>query len=974
MRDRRLPDDTTLSTLLWATCLVLAALLWPWSIAQAEAVGESDKISIGVTADNAPYSFLEGRALSGYSADILREISFNSGLEFEFRAGSWPELYEAFVRGELDAIDAISYRGYLSDKVLFTDPYHIRQTYMMEDSGRPTGPIESIDDLKAVRLGVVESMFYLPYLEDQDVDMVTYDSIPSMVRALAFGWVDVIIGPRLSLEYHADTAGFYFLNVTGAVPFNQRSLEDLRIGVQKDQPELFETIQTALKKIPESRKVELLRRWQEFGGAQVGDRPAMQLNDREQRFLQELGPIRVGIVQDYAPFSFREGGRLQGFSVDVINRLAEMTGLQIIPVSGQWSDLLNMFREGRIDILANMSLDQERLSFTQFTDPYYIIPNVAFTRDGGVSMTNITDLKGYDVAITGGIFYEKDLKNALGDAVKVFTSQEAMFQALEHDRVDVVLSSLPNGNYWVRQLNIPGVRIAGEVNFEDQTGEDLRFGIQTSLDPLAEILNKAMASISTTEMRSIENRWLGASMDINTPGPSNLNLSTEEQAWLEAREYTLPYCVDHDWMPLEGIDSAGNHTGLSAEALRMFSERTQIRFKLVRTKSWQETLEAAQERECDLLPLAMKTPERSRYLSFTDPYVQVPNIVLGRIETPFIEGLGDLRNRKIGVVKGYAFAELLKYRYPSLKLVEVENESVGLKLLQENELAGYITTLPTASYHMQDQGLADLKVIGRIPADWSLSVATRNDEAILLSIMQKVVSSLSPEERRNLESYWRDVRIEQSVDYTVLWQVLAIALIGASLLVYWNRKLDRLNRELAVANDTLARLSVTDDLTQLGNRSYFDREFRKSFQWCQRNETGLAVAMVDADHFKAINDTYGHEAGDHCLIALADVMRRNFRRETDRLSRFGGEEFVIFTSYHHPEEVIERLDRFREAVADSATVYSGKTIHLTISIGLATGVPDPSDTPAEFLRLADQALYQAKQNGRNRLEARAVKE
>ncbi|QSP95370.1 transporter substrate-binding domain-containing protein [Marinobacter salinisoli] len=949
-------------------------LLWPQTQLIAESAPESDKISVGVTADNAPYSFLEGRALSGYSADILREISFNSGLEFEFRAGSWPELYKAFVAGELDAIDAISYRGYLSDKVLFTEPYHIRQTYLMHDSSRPVGPIDSMDDLRDLQVGVVENMFYVPFLKDQGINIVTYDSILALVRALAFGWVDIAIGPRLSLDYHADTAGFHFLNIVGSAPFDQQSLEDLRIGVQKDQPELFEAIQAALKKIPESRKVELLRRWQEFGGAQTGDQPSLQLDEREQRFLQELGPMRVGVVQDYAPFSFRDGGRLQGLSVDIINRLADMTGIQIIPVSGQWADLLGMFREGRIDILANMSMDRERLSFTQFTDPYYIIPNVAFTRNGGVELNSIDDLRGYDVAITADIFYQDELTQRLGNAAKVFTSQEAMFQALEQERVDVVVSSLPSGNYWIRELNIPGVRIAGELTFENQSGEDLRFGVQTTLEPLAEILNKALATISPTELRSIENRWLGAAMDNGSNEPSELTLSTAEKNWLEQRDYTLSYCVDSDWMPLEGIDSSGNHAGLSAEALRLFSERTNIRFRLVRTKTWQESLDAARDRECDLLPLAMKTPERARYLNFTDPYLQVPNIVLGRIEAPFIEGLGDLREKAIGLVKGYAFAELLKYRYPRLQLVEVENETEGLKLVQENELAGYVTTLPTASYHMQSQGLADLKVIGRIPADWSLSVATRSDQDLLLSIMQKVVASLSEQERRNLESYWRDVRIEQSVDYTLLWQVLAIALLGASLLVYWNRKLDRLNRDLAVANDTLARLSVTDNLTQLGNRSFFDREFRKSFQWCQRNETGLAVAMVDADHFKTINDTFGHEAGDHCLIALADVMRRHFRRETDRLSRFGGEEFVIFTSYHHPEEVIERLDRFREAVADSSTIYSGKSIHLTISIGLATGVPAPADTPAEFLRLADQALYAAKQNGRNRLETRTVKD
>ena len=405
---------------------------------------------------------------------------------------------------------------------------------------------------------------------------------------------------------------------------------------------------------------------------------------------------------------------------------------------------------------------------------------------------------------------------------------------------------------------------------------------------------------------------------------------------------------------------------------RLFSKRAPVRFELVRTDSWTDSIGAARQGKCDIFTMAMKTPERSEFLNFTEPYLEVPTVVLGRIEAPFIERVGDLRGQRIGVVKDYAFAELLQSRYPSLNLIEVANEQAGLRKLQNNELDGYITTLATASYYMQELGLADVKVIGRIPADWSLSVATRKDEPVVLGIMQKLVSSLTAEERKNLERQWRNIRIKQSVDYTLIWQLSIAAIVITLLLVYWNRKLNRLNRDLTNANETLARLSVTDDLTKLGNRSYFDQEFRKSFQWCQRHGSGFAVAMVDADHFKMINDNYGHEAGDVCLKTLAELMREHFRRETDRLSRFGGEEFVIFASYEDNSEIKNRLESFRRAVEDSCSVCGEHEINITISIGLATGTPGPDDSPAEFLRQADQALYLAKQNGRNRLEARAV--
>lgn len=974
MNDRLAPLKSSLLTCLGLVVFAVLLILNSRPILGDESSDDNLVVSIGVIADSKPYSFFEGRSTSGFSADILKEIAANSGLEFKFRAGNWPELYAAFLNGELDAIDAISYRENLADEILFTEPYHIRQTYLMQDDTRPIGNIQSLTDLQDLKVGVVEDVYYRGLLVDQGIAVSTYDSFPSLVRALAFGWVDAIIGPRLSLKYQANIAGLYFLSITGVAPLGPKAQEDLRIGVRAENSRLFRKIQLGLAAIPKSRKAELLQRWREFGGASLIDAADFQLDEDQREFLTQLGPVRVGLMEDYAPFSFKDAGKLQGLSVDVLTRLADLTGLQIIPVSGQWSELFPMLREGTIDILGNMSLTEDREAFTRFTSPYYTIPNVAFTRDGGLEFNGLSSLHDYTVGISADIYYEDEVVSLLSDNTKVFTSQETMFSALEQDRIDVVLAALPNGNYWVQELRIPGVRIAGELVFEDHPGEDLRFGIRKDLTPLASILDQALAAISPTEMRTIENRWLGASAVPSDRDSDKPRFSAEQQQWLDQRNRTFSYCIDNDWMPLEGLESSGTHSGLSAEALRLFSERGQIQFKLVQTESWQASLDAAKERRCDLLTLAMRTPERAQYMNFTTPYLHVPNIILGRIEAPFIENVGDLRDQRVGLVRGYAFSELLKYRYPGLEPVEVEGETEGLKRLQDGDLDGYITTLATAMYNMQELGLADIKVIGRVPADWSLSIATRSDEPIMLNIMQKLVDSLTPEERQNLESYWRNIKIEQSVDYRVVWQVLGIALFGASLLFYWNRKLDRVNRQLEGANAALARLSVTDDLTQLGNRSYFDREFRKSFQWCQRNRDGFAIAMVDADLFKSVNDTYGHEAGDHCLKALAEKMRHHFRRETDRLARFGGEEFVIFTTYQTAKEIVERLDHFRTAVADGPTVCDGRDIELTVSIGLATGVPEPDDSPAHFLRLADQALYDAKQNGRNRLEVRAIRD
>jgi len=947
--------------------LVLTFLLMPvWSTA-------SDTVSVGIVADNTPYTSFDNRTPSGFSVDVLREMAEHAGLTLEFRAGTWPEVFAAFLRGDIDIVEGISYREERARAIQFTEPYHIRQTYLMHNPANPLGDIGSLKALSAYRIGVVRDVYYRDVMTDAGVNLTSYDSIPALVRALAFGWVDGIIGPELTLKYYANRAGFRFLEIAGPAPLGDFSGEDFRLGVLKGNNALFDTISEGLAAIPESRINELFERWQEYGGAGIAEPIGFTLSDAHRRYISEIGPVRVGFMRDYAPFSFYDSGALQGLSVDVMDRVSDLTGLQVVPVAGQWAELYPRFLDHDIDIMANMSLTEDRQEVARFTRPYHIIPNVAFTLDENLQFDTPTDLAGLKVAIGSGIYYEKALRDQLGDNVFSFSSQQAMFRALAEGSVDVALAALPNGNYWVRELRIPGVSIAGEMILEGLPGEDLRFGVRPALEPLAAIIDTALDAISQTEMRTIENRWLGASARRNTPPAATpLTFTDSERAWLADRGQALTICVDPDWLPLEALNDDDEHIGIAADTFTLFSERSDIEFTPLPVDTWAESVEAARQRHCDLFSMAMETPERRRYMNFTAPYVELPSVLVGRIEAPFISSLDDMGDQPIGVVEEYAFAELLKTLYPDLKLVEVHNEKEGLRQVQERELAGHLTTLSTASYNMQEMGLADLKVIGRVPVDWALGVGTRNDEPELFSIMQKLVASLTEEERKAIEQQWAGIRLEQTVDYTLVFQLTVAGLILLGLLVYWNRKLGRLNRQLATANDRLAHLSVTDDLTQIGNRSYFDREFSKSFHWCQRHKAGFAIAMVDADHFKEINDTYGHDAGDRCLVALADTMKTHFRRDTDRLTRFGGEEFVIFTSFTDRDELITRLEGFRKALAEQTTTCNGQQIRFTVSVGLATGTPGKDTLPAEFLRRADKALYLAKQNGRNRLEAMTI--
>ena len=161
--------------------------------------------------------------------------------------------------------------------------------------------------------------------------------------------------------------------------------------------------------------------------------------------------------------------------------------------------------------------------------------------------------------------------------------------------------------------------------------------------------------------------------------------------------------------------------------------------------------------------------------------------------------------------------------------------------------------------------------------------------------------------------------------------------------------------------------NTRDGLTQLTNRKGFD-EFMNRMVF-MRDVFGEAAALliVDADHFKKVNDTYGHQAGDAVLKAISDCLVRNFPRKSDMVARYGGEEFAIVLPDTSPQNAVRLAERTRNAVSELQIPHGSQTIGITISMGVAQ--IGRHESIQSWLERADQALYQAKSQGRNRVVA-----
>ena len=183
--------------------------------------------------------------------------------------------------------------------------------------------------------------------------------------------------------------------------------------------------------------------------------------------------------------------------------------------------------------------------------------------------------------------------------------------------------------------------------------------------------------------------------------------------------------------------------------------------------------------------------------------------------------------------------------------------------------------------------------------------------------------------------------------------------------------INELNKQLLSANENLKALSTTDELTKLDNRRSFLEHIDLIWKQNHRLNLPVTVLMIDVDYFKKYNDSLGHLEGDKALIAIAQCMKNHIKRETDFVARFGGEEFICLLPFIENDEALEFAKTLVQDVENMKIPHpmSEHSKYVTISVGMATAVPDEHNSQTQLLDEADKALYMAKHSGRNRVVA-----
>lgn len=417
----------------------------------------------------------------------------------------------------------------------------------------------------------------------------------------------------------------------------------------------------------------------------------------------------------------------------------------------------------------------------------------------------------------------------------------------------------------------------------------------------------------------------------------------------------IPYCADPDWPPYESISSDGKHQGIAADLLALVSQRSGVALRPVPTRDWEESIAAVRDGRCRFLSFLNRTPKREEWLAFTEPLFVDPNVLVTREGHDYIADLSSVGGETMVLPRGTSVEERVRREFPNLRIVLVDSEAEAFATVSRGMADMTLRSLTVAVYTIKTAGWFNLKVAGHLPGyENALRIGVRRDEPELLAALDRGVGTISAAERTSIANRHVSIQVQSPLDAWTLAKLLALPAAVLLTSLFWIVKLVRVNERLRVQ-------SRTDVLTGLANRSHLNEVCRSEMERAGRYGRPMAIILVDLDHFKQVNDRFGHVFGDQVLVEFAALARKALRA-TDTVGRWGGEEFLILCPETGSGAAFAMAERLRRMMRE----YDFPNGHCqTGSFGVA-GFLD-GDSIDRLLIRADNALYRAKDDGRDRV-------
>ncbi|RYA24480.1 diguanylate cyclase [Malaciobacter halophilus] len=541
----------------------------------------------------------------------------------------------------------------------------------------------------------------------------------------------------------------------------------------------------------------------------------------ELEFIKNNPVLKVQNLNFFPPYNFVENKKAKGFVIDYFKYISSITNLKFEFVqSPSWGSYEKMLKNKDVDIIPNIAKTKTREKFVLYSDFNYISYIPAFVGKKDIKLSNkLKDLDGKIIAVLNNSFLHNSIKkNYQNISLLTVPSSEKSIEMVLENKADLALGNLSTFEYIIKKNWYTNLETSTlETNLKTSK-VNLYMGYAKDNLLLKSILEKINDKIPPSKIDELQKKWSKLDMEEN-----NIVLSEKEKEYINKKE-EIKVCIDPEWMPFEKLKDNKIY-GMSSDYVQYFEKKLAKPFSLVPTKNWTQTLEFVKNRKCDLIPMLFKNKEREEYLNFSKNYLTFPLVLATRLEETFTNDVSSAFGKKVGYVKNYAYTEFFKKKYPKIELVAVESVLDGLEKVKNNELYGVIGITPTIGYYIQKEYFTQLKVSTKFDKEWSLYIGTRNDEAILNSIMNKLIDTITPEKHSEIYKNWVTVKYHETIDLKKIIAISSFLMLIIFIILYKNRTINSINRKMSKYLNMIDNNVLTTSTDIKGNITYVSKAF-----------------------------------------------------------------------------------------------------------------------------------------------------
>ncbi|MCV6607483.1 MAG: transporter substrate-binding domain-containing protein, partial [Campylobacterales bacterium] len=677
-------------------------------------------------------------------------------------------------------------------------------------------------------------------------------------------------------------------------------------------------------------------------------------------------------LRNFQPFNFMRNDKPTGYSVDTIKVFGDYLGVKIQFVDKPWKEQLEMFKKQELDIIPHLAVNEEREGFSDYTNFIHLNFLIGFAINKEDTISSMKDLKGKKIAVVDQVYLHNHIKSAFPD-IEIYattTTREAV-EAVAQGKAFAVIDNLPTLNYFIQEKWLTNLKIATVSDLGIPLNTEMPMGVPKGNTLLKSILEKTHTFISEKELPQLKKKWL-FNTDYST------QLTQDEKKYLKENP-TIRFRINPSRPPFEFYEN-NQAKGIAVDYVRFISKKLNFKVEFIPDDSTIQEAFNEMEKEdklYDSLLFSVKSKDREKRFVFGDTYLTYPVMIVTNKLSSYISSAQDLKGKTIVLEKGFLTNKWIKKDYPEINIVNVNDTIQALQLVNDGKADGYIGNVAVANYLMNHRSFDNLRISAPTKYGYvKFSFMSPKATPEIATILSKGFRQITPIEHSSIHQKWFSLQTIEKIDYFVIWQILIGALTIILLILWWTNKLrfekkrseDALQalklaqEELKRKNQELEEISVTDRLTKIYNRGKLDDSLETELQKAQRYKHTFGVIILDIDYFKEVNDNYGHIVGDKLLIEITQVFQTHIRK-TDILGRWGGEEFLIICPHSDLEGTKEAAEHLRKEIEKKYFTDVGVK---TASFGV-TALKE-GDSVTSLIKRADDALYTAKNNGRNRVE------